>query len=166
MKEENNPYGITFEEVFGKLDQDLAGELIGVWKKFNLLAESESGNTRVKQVVMVVRNKNHEIIGISTAYPIQVEQLKNKLFAFRCMLVPEYRYPGLLTKLTVMTRDFLEEVHLTYDPYCIGIITEVQNTKLNDHRKEAVYPGSGFTFIGYSKKGFQIRVYYFKGAKI
>ncbi len=166
MKEENNPYGITFEEVFGKLDQDLAGELIGVWKKFNLLAESESGNTRVKQVVMVVRNKNQEIIGISTAYPIQVEQLKNKLFAFRCMLVPEYRYPGLLTKLTVMTRDFLEEVHLTYDPYCIGIITEVQNTKLNDHRKEAVYPGSGFTFIGYSKKGFQIRVYYFKGAKI
>jgi len=166
MKEENNPYGITFEEVFGKLDQDLAGELIGVWKKHNLLAESESGNTRVKQVVMVVRNKNHEIIGISTAYPIQVEQLKNKLFAFRCMLVPEYRYPGLLTKLTVMTRDFLEEVHLTYDPYCIGIITEVQNTKLNDHRKEAVYPGSGFTFIGYSKKGFQIRVYYFKCAKI
>lgn len=166
MKEDNNPYGIKFEEVFGKDDKELAGELIDVWKKHNLLSKGESGEERMKQVVFVVKNKNNEIIGISTAYPIYVEQLKNTLFAFRCMLIPEYRYPGLLTKLTVQTRDFLEEIHSTYDPYCIGIITEVQNTKLNEHRKEAVYPGSGFTFIGYSKRGFQIRIYYFKGAKI
>ncbi len=166
MKEENNPYGITFEEVFGKVDQKLAGELIDVWTNNNLLREGESGKERAKQVVLIVRNENQKIIGISTAYPIHVEQLKNKLFAFRCMLVPEYRYPGLLTKLTVKTRDYLEDIHSSYDPYCIGIFTEIQNTKLNDHRKEAVYPGSGFTFIGYSNKGFQIRVYYFKGVKI
>jgi len=166
MEVKNNPYGITFEEVFGRDDPKLAAEIIDVWGKNNMLGDSKSRAERVKQVVMVVRNKDHEIVGISTAYPTYVEKLKNTLFAFRCMLLPEFRYPGLLTKLTVKTRDHLEKIHSTYDPYCIGLIAEIQNSKLSKFRKEAVYPGSELTFIGYSKNGFQIRVYYFKGVKI
>ena len=166
MNKQINPYGITFEEVFGKVDIKLSGEVIDIWKKYNLLSKGESGMERAQQVAIIVKNKNHEIIGISTAYSTYVKQLKNTLFVFRCMLIPEYRYPGLLTKLTVITRDYLEYIHKNHEPLCIGLITEVQNPKLAKYRREAVYPGSGFIFIGYTKNGNQVRVYYFKGAKI
>jgi len=161
-----NPFGITVQSVFQKVDDHLANELIATWKKYGALPKEENGKERAAQVVIILRNKENNIIGISTAFPSYIEQLKCTLFAFRCMIAPEYRFPGLLTKITLETRNHLEKVYKQSHPECVGIITEIYNDKLSKNRREAVFTTSGFVFIGYSKNGYQIRVYYFKGAKI
>ena len=162
----NNPYDVSFEHVFDQISEPLADELILTWKKFGMLPEKEDGSKRASQAVVIARNAAGEIIGISTAFPAFIDQLKVTMFAFRCMVAPTNRVPGLLTKLTVETRKQLEKAHQENYPACKGIITEIYNDKLSEKRREAVFSASGFVFIGYSKNGYQIRVYYFKGAKI
>src|SRR5690606_26709092 len=122
---------------------------------------------RLKQIVFVVRGPGECIAGLSTAYKIYVPRLRNHFYAIRLMLVPGYRIPGLPSKLLVLTRDLLESVHSreTVDP-AIGIVTLVENSRLKEMRNEAIWPASGMVYIGNSKEGHQLRVYYFKGARI
>lgn len=83
------------------------------------------------------------------------------------MLRPDYRIPGLTSRLLVSTRDFLESIHSRDESNpAIGIITLVENRRLKEHRNEAVWPASGMVYIGNSGDGHHIRVYYFKGARI
>jgi hypothetical protein len=83
------------------------------------------------------------------------------------LIVPEYRIPGLTSKLLVLTRDFLESIHAMESADTpIGLITLVENEALKQHRNEAIWPASKMVYIGNSKEGHHIRVYYFSGARI
>ena len=48
----------------------------------------------------------------------------------------------------------------------IGVITLVENEALKQHRNEAIWPASKMVYIGNSREGHHIRVYYFAGARI
>ena len=159
-------YKVTFDNVWMEKTEDLINEIASVWENYSALPEGEKTFDRAKQVVYLARNAEGQIIAISTAYPSYIKRLNNHFFAFRCFLTPENRIPGLMTKITALTLEYLETVQNNYDPKMIGVITEVQNERLHEHRREAVYPETGMVFIGYSKNGNQLRVSYFKGARI
>ena len=158
-------YQVEFQNVWMEKTDALIQEVAEVWNQYSALPEGEQYFDRAKQVVYVAR-QNGRIIAISTAFPTHIPRLENHLFAFRCFLVPDGRIPGLMTKITALTLEYLETIKDNYDPGMIGVITEVQNDRLQEHRREAVYPGTGMVFIGYSKAGNQLRVKYFKGATI
>ena len=156
----------NFENVWTKSKTDLLSEIAPIWREFGGLKEEEIG-TRVNQLLYLVRNEKKEIVGVSTAYKVYLRQLKNYFYAFRCMLIPSYRIPGLTSKLLVMSRDFLEEIHLQEQNHRpIGVVTLVENSRINEHRREAIWPASKMVFVGVSKEGHQLRVYYFKDARI
>ena len=69
-----------------------------------------------------------------------------------------------VSKLTTNTLDYLESIHKSIDQRVIGVIAEFENKDLQ--KINYAVSKSGFVFIGFSKKGNPIRVYYFKGAKI
>jgi len=153
-----------FENVWSLKNQDLLDEIVDAWTKVGAIPGNQSGMDRAKQVVYIVRNAENKIIGISTAYLANVPLLKNNLFVFRCMIFPGFRIPGLLAKLTSMSLQYLESIHHSLKQKVVGVFTEVENKEL--HKMNYAVLPSGFTFIGYSKRGNPIRVYYFKGAKI
>ena len=153
-----------FENVWSIKNQELLDEIVQAWARVGAVPEGQSGLDRAKQVVYLIRDPLDKIAGISTAYIGTVPRLKNDFFIFRCMIFPEYRYPGLLFKITKMTIDYLESIHSSLNQKVVGVFTEVENEQLKK-LNFAVLP-SGLTFIGYSKRGNPIRVYYFKGAKI
>jgi len=48
----------------------------------------------------------------------------------------------------------------------IGVISIVENEQLKENRREAVWPASKMLFVGKTKLGHDIRIRYFKGARI
>jgi GNAT superfamily N-acetyltransferase len=154
---------VYFRSVAKAGDERWAIAVIALWKKyFPAMADTDR---RIKEVVLVIENEKGEPVGVSTAARTHVPQLKNYLYSLRLFIDPEYRIPGLTSALLVKTRDELEE-RTTLEPHaetkCVGIITLVENDRILEHRREAVWPASKMVYIGNSPKGKHIRVYYFE----
>jgi len=166
MKSTQDKQSVVFENVWQQDPSAIREEVLRIWSQ----AGGPTGDRaieRLKQVVFVVRNAEGSVVGISTAFKVYVKQLRNYFYAVRLMLIPDYRIPGLTSKLLVLTRDYLELIHTrdTTDR-AIGLITLVENQRIKENLNEAVWPASGMVYIGNSPEGHHIRVYYFKGARI
>jgi hypothetical protein len=156
---------LVFENMWKKEDATVFAQVKAIWKRLVKMDETTM-NERARQLVYVVKNQQNEIIAISTAFKVHIKQLKNFFYVYRCLVTPENRIPGMDAKLTVLTRDFLESIHATDIPdVAIGLIALVENPQLKE-RNLAIWPASGFVYIGNSREGKHIRVYYFKGARI
>lgn len=156
---------VTLEVVWKNVDGGIREAVARLWIEQGLSAADVK--ERMPQLVMVMKNETGRIVGVSTANKIYVRQLKNYLFACRLLIIPEYRRANLSPSLLVATRDLLESVHSEdiVDP-AIGVITLVENAYVKHRRNDAIWPNSKMVFIGNSKEGHPIRVYYFKGARI
>lgn len=158
--------GITFQNVWMEKNQDLLDEIVTAWKQHNALPKTENPIDRAKQVVYLARDANNNIVGISTAFINRIQQLRAHMFIYRCYIAKPFRRQGIMTRITVMTRDYLQSIHQDINPRCLGILAEIENEGLKKTLPYAVYPQSKLSLIGYSKRGNPIRVYYFQGAKI
>jgi hypothetical protein len=156
---------VTFINVWGKKLPEIESQVLKIWKELGGLTDSQC-KERLNQLAFVVLNGAGEVVGISTAFKTFIKQLNNYLYAFRCIILPESRIPGMDAKLLVVTRDFLESIHKDDErDISVGVITLVENPGLKQ-RNHAIWPASQMVYIGNSKNGSHIRVYYFKGARI
>ena len=156
---------VTFQNVWKNTDSEIRDQVISIWKNFSKLPP-EKINERMGQFLYVVKNEDNKVVGISTAFKTYIMQLRNHLYVYRCLITPDYSIPGLDAKLTVLSRNFLESIHKQDGPeVAIGLLAMIQNPKLKE-RTMAKWPASGFVYIGNSREGTHIRVYYFKGARI
>ena len=166
MKSAQDNQNLVLENVWQKDVSHISARILGIWRDHGGPI-ADQGRDRLHQLVFVVKDSEGEVVGMSTAFKAYIKQLRNHFFALRLMLLPEYRIPGLTSKLLVATRDFLESFHQTESTdQAIGLITLVENQRLKENRNEAIWPASKMVYIGNSKEGNHIRVYYFKGAHI
>ena len=141
-------------------------EVIDFWQSRKALPKTIKAEDRAKELVMMVKDQN-KVVGVTTSFRTQIPFLnQNYFFSFRTLIHPDHRIPGLSSKLTVMTRDFLESLYLEKKTDCIGLIVFAENKEILRNRTEAVWRASKLTFIGNTSDGMQMRVYYFKGARI
>jgi hypothetical protein len=155
---------LKFEVVWKKDALEIREQVKNIWKEFTSLDQSQ-GEERQDQLVYVIKNAEDKVVGISTAFKTYIKQLKHFFYVYRCFIVPGNNFPGIDSKITVLTRDYLESIHDQELPdMAIGLITLISNPELKK-RNLAVWP-SGFVYIGNSKEGKHIRVYYFKDARI
>lgn len=159
---------LHFEKLWGTTDTTYHQSLKELWRKNFPSISDEELTTRVAQAVWVITSVEGNVVGVSTAQKVFVEQLKNNLYSFRCFIDPKFRVPGLVSSLLVKTRDLLEENFLAgkEEASCIGMITLIENERIRKFRNEAVWPASKMVYMGNSPKGYPIRVYYFKKAMI
>ncbi len=137
---------------------------IAFWREV-MVNPSFNLEERAEEVVCQVK-LNNKIIAISTAKEILGKEFNdNHFYNFRLLIHPKYRIPGLLEKLSVTTIEYLEQLFLEQKSNCIGVLTLIDNPGLLK-RKEAIFPATGLVMAGFTKAGRQIRVKYFKGARI
>lgn len=163
-----NP-GLIFENLWQQGTTPFHAQIMELWTRNFPRIDPSVFTARLNELVFIVRTPEGRVVGISTAYKMYIEQLKNNLYAFRCFLDPEFRIPGLTTKLVVITRVWLEEIHTqdgSEESRCIGMITVVENQRMLQNRNEAILKGSKMVYIGSTPKGNHIRVTYFKDALI
>ncbi len=160
---------VTLELVWQKMTPTLIDEVISFWESNQMLRSDSTLQERVRQVVFLVRDTaTLKIVGVSTAGLVNFKQLNSNIFyLYRSIILPAYRYPGLADKLTIETRDYLENFNRTVsENKAIGILVFVENLKFQQFRREAIWRASRLAYIGTDKSGRHIRVYYFKGARI
>jgi hypothetical protein len=159
---------LNIETVWQKTTPALRQEITDFWEANRMLPAGTDAGERATQAVQIVRSPEGAIVGLTTADVVQFKQLNNNVFyLFRMSVLPQFRAPGIESKLIVDTRDVLEAYasKATVNK-CIGMLTFVENPQVIAYRTWAVWPASKMVYIGSDSKGRHIRVYYFKGAKI
>lgn len=162
-------HNVYFDNVWQKYSPALIQEIVEFWQENKMLRPDISSEERARQVVLLVRSeRERKIVGISTAMVLGFKHLNgNTFFYYRSIILPNYRQPGLSTKLIVVTRDYLELFNKeAMCGSCAGLLTFVENPRLQQTRREAIWSASKMVFMGVDQKGRHMRVYYFQGARI
>ena len=166
MTSAHDKHKLVFESVWEQNNSAIHPLVLRFWRDHGGPVDT-AAQERLQQLAFVVKDQEGDVVGISTAYKVYIKQLRNYFYAIRLMLSPDYRIPGLTSKLLVSTRDFLESIHhREKENPAIGLITLVENARLKEGRNEAIWPASGMVYIGNSGDGHHIRVYYFRNARI
>lgn len=162
---ERTQQNIVFENIWQKDRPELRRQIKDHWERLFAMDPVEIGK-RITEVVFAIHDGAGSLAGVSTARKVYVKQLKNYLYGVRFMISPGYRSPGLMSKLVMQTRDFLEGVHAQdHTDQCIGLIALVENEHIKKKLRAPVL-ASGFVYIGNSSAGHHVRVYYFRGSHI
>lgn len=150
----------SIEIVWKKVDDAIAKQVIEYWKDAGFGTVPDE---RAQQIVVIARNENSKIMGISTTASVFVPSFKNKMYVFRASLHPEFRMPGLLEYITTESLKHLEATYKDNDPECIGVLAKIESPQLKKHR--TIHARTGLNFVGFAEDGDPLRAYFFKRAK-
>lgn len=163
-------------------DADIEIVYANVWKKMNgkarlgamALWESTFGadmpchikNSRL-EALCAVAYAGDEVIAVSTIGIEMPKTLYAKVGWFRCLVKPEFRKRHIATELAVRAKAALEEWSIE-NPHeaVLAFGTFVESPLLLEHAKNPIWPRTGLTIVGYTQKGMQIRVAWFKHARV
>lgn len=121
---------LSFEVVYKNIPHTYKKQILQLWD--NVLPKSEQLK-RIDQVVVVAKNSNNEIVGVTTVYK-DIFKPKNELFYFYRMYVdPKYRNRIINrngNNMTTITKEYLRDLQEYEKPK--GIIAVLENKKISD----------------------------------
>ena len=125
----------------------------------------EAAQGRVPELVLVATGEDGELVGVSTAYVRQNEQLWMDMWHYRVFVGSAHRKSHLAVALTLATREHLKERFVSgEDTRAGGIAMAIQNPVLR-RLDDAIWKATDFAFFGVNAEGDPLRVHYFPGAK-
>lgn len=156
----------TFVEHWQKGDTANGDAVLQFWEREGALATDARPQERLCQVVLDARDADGRVAGVSTAVPITLPRLGQPTYYFRCFIGKNWRKSRLVLHLLQRTCDVLEDFARQHGFPCIGVVLELENTRFGEAMQRAWWPNTGFVFIGKSQRGLDLRVKYFRGAKL
>lgn len=158
----------TFHEISGVPSQEIESEVVKVWVENAGLGHAEA-KRRLAELVVVARDQGSRVVGITTASIVEVGFLnRNNLYQLRYFIHQSVGVPGLDVMLTKQAVAELEKRAASSPLRVIGVLAVIQNDRLASLEilRRPVLMHVPFVFIGFTKEGYQTRVYYFNGARI
>jgi hypothetical protein len=157
---------VTYKTIWQAGDLQTQALVIAFWREHKLLPRGEDPRARAAQICVVATEENR-LVGVSTIQVRTLAHLRAKIAMFRCAVVPEHRRGGLAGALTVRSRDILEQWAMDNPEHQImGLGCVVQGAELEPKQYQTVWPLSGMSLVGYDGNGHQLRVVWFKNARL
>ena len=168
MNDSATSSSFTFVEHWQKGDTANADAVLQFWEREGALATDAKPQERLRQVVLDARDADGRVAGVSTAVPITLPRLGQPTYYFRCFIGKNWRKSRLVLHLLRRTYDALEDFARQHNFPCVGVVLELENTRFGEVLQQAQWPATakGFVFIGKSQRGLDLRVRYFRGAKL
>ena len=143
-----------------------AEAVLAFWLKEKVIGDETQARQRLKEIVLHARDADGEMAGVCTAVPVTLPRLGQPMYYYRCFIAPRWRKSRLI--LYIFKRAFeLLEGHARRNDYpCIGMVLELENERFGATLREPVWTNTGFVYIGKSGRGLDLRLRYFKGAKL
>jgi len=92
--------GIRIILVHGSVTPELREELIAFWLNSGALGSRQQAEKRVREAVHVVLNEQGRIVGVNTVFPGKlVDGVEQIYWFYRTFIHPEYRFPGLSSRV-------------------------------------------------------------------
>jgi len=141
--------------------------VLAFWKSENALANDAQAQERLKQVVMHARDASGAVAGVSTVASLTHPRIGQPLYYFRCFIGKNWRKSLLVGHILRRTRNLLEQYAQEHDFPCIGVILELENDRFKKVGWNPIWHSLGeFVYIGKSQRNLDLRVSYFRGARL
>lgn len=149
-----------------RLDAATGEALRAFWIREQANVAGSEATRRLREVVAHTVDENGEVAAVATATPKILPRLGQPLYYYRCFVGKAWRTERLLRPLMRRTQEVLEAYARENDYPCIGMLLELENQGFSDTLRRAHWTGVGFSYIGVSPRGLDLRVWYFRGARL
>ena len=136
------------------------------WEREGALADDVKSAERLKEVVLDARDSDGRIAGVCTVVPMTLPRLAQPMYYYRCFIGKNWRETRLVLRLLLRAFEVLEEYARARDFPCIGVVLELENSRFGDALRAPVWPSTGFVYAGKSGRGLDLRLRYFRGARL
>lgn len=147
-----------------QLDPATGETIRAFWVREHANVVGDVATRRLTEVVAHIVDENGELAAVATATPKILPRLGQPLYYYRCFVGTAWRASKLVRPLLRHTQKVLERYAREHDYPCIGVLLELENEGFADTLRWAHWSGVGFSFIGVSPRGLDLRVWYFRGA--
>jgi len=144
--------------------EDVAA-VLAFWTREGAIGDAAVREARVREVVLHARDADGEVAGVCTARPVTLPQLGQPLYYWRTFVGARWRATRLAYALLQRSFARLEAEAATRDPACIGVLLELENPRFRDKGRAPVWR-NGYVYVGRSPRGLELRVRYFRGARL
>lgn len=160
---------ISFEivPVWKRVTAELTAELIELWARSQAIPDPDRAAQRARQAVCIARDPSGAVCGVGTAVIRVLPRLRQPLYYYRQFFAEEFRGQKQAIPFFNEARRLLEQHNdLLPQPESLGMLLELENKQLMARYERAYESAADSTFIGYSPRGLQLRVSYFKNARL
>lgn len=143
-----------------------ADAVLQFWEREGALANDIKAQERLREVVLDARDADGRLAGVCTVVPMTLPRLGQPMYYYRCFIGKQWRKTRLVFRLLLRAFDVLEEYARTHDFPCIGVVLELENSRFGETLRAPVWPSTGFVYAGKSGRGLDLRLRYFRGARL
>ncbi len=162
------------EAVHPEPSTQLQSEAIAFWRENGALDDSEAAARRAKQLLVVARDAEGQLIGVSTCQPTMIDRLGFPCFYYRSFIGKQHRSHGLrglklAQKILTAAHKHLNNRFLEgCDPNVLGLYLQVESESIRRNRNDLIWTDDGMNcvYIGRNESGHHLRAYYFDGARM
>lgn len=149
-----------------RLDAATGEAIRAFWLRERANVAGDEATRRLTEVVAHVIDEHGQLAAVATATPKVLPRLGQPLYYYRCFVGNAWRASKLVRPLLRHTQKVLEAYAREHDYPCIGVLLELENEGFADTLRWAHWSGVGFSYIGVSPRGLDLRVWYFRGARL
>jgi GNAT superfamily N-acetyltransferase len=149
-----------------QLDPAVGDAIRAFWISEKASVAGEEADRRLAQVVAHVQDAAGRVVAVATAMPHLSARLGQPMYYYRCFVGEAWRGHSFSRALLRHTQKVLEAYAREHDFPCIGILLELVNAGFARTLQSPHWRFSGFTYIGKSQRGLDLRVWYFRGARL
>ena len=155
--------GYRLDYVHGETTPDLRDEIIGFWRRNNVLPQGTDDETRSRTVVYVARNPAGAIAGVTSAAIADLLKPENPHYFYRMMVQRADRSYALTHTLWQRTGDALAAAYAPGKP--LGVVIIAENRKLSLPGLRRLLMRGGYEHLGTNPKGYDLWLRSFTSAK-
>lgn len=156
---------INIVPVWKQVTPELADELVAFWLENKALGDEASARQRTEQAICVARDENGKLQGVSTGVIRVLPRLRQPMYYYRQFFARSLRGKHQELPFYRHCKQVLQDYNADLPvAESLGILLEIENSKIAAAYKRAIEPGFDAVFIGYSPRGLELRVSYFENA--
>ena len=156
---------INIVPVWKQVTPALADELVAFWLENKALGDEASARQRTEQAICIARDENGKLQGVSTGVIRVLPRLRQPMYYYRQFFARSLRGKHQELPFYRHCKQVLQDYNADLPvAESLGILLEIENSKIAAAYKRAIEPGFDAVFIGYSPRGLQLRASYFEDA--
>ena len=136
------------------------------WKTEGALSNDVKTAERLRQVILRAQTADGKVAAVCTAVPMTLPRLAQPMYYYRCFIGKDFRKTRLVIEILGRAFDVLEEYARANRYPCVGVLLELENSRFTDRLRTPVWPFVPFIYIGKSQRNLDLRVRYFRGARL
>jgi hypothetical protein len=145
---------------------DDAAAIRAFWQREGAMTDEAQSTKRLAEVVAHALTDNGEVAAVCTAVATTLPRIGEPMYYYRCFVGRAWRASRLVFSLLRHAQTVLETYARAHGFPCIGILIELENTRFGESLRNPVWASTGFVYAGKSGRGLDLRVWYFRGARL